>query len=40
MSAGGGAGAVSVEQRVPREPDRGEPVGRDADHVPGAVPRL
>ena len=38
--AGCRASAVPVEQRVPSESDRREPVRRDANHVPGAVPRV
>ena len=29
-----------MEQRVLGEPDRREPGGRDADHVPGVIPRV
>ena len=36
--AGGGAGAVPVEQRVRHVADRGEQRGHHAHHVPGAVP--
>jgi len=40
LSVGGRASAISVEQWVPSESDWGEPVGCNADHVPGAVPCL
>jgi len=39
-AVGGGTCTVSVEQRVPRKSDRGEPNRRHAHHVSSAVPCL